>query len=504
MMYAMAIIPLLLVGLYAYQKYRFSIERSISEYAFTHMSEDDKQRIYALIAEQSPGIYDSAPEPLVGRLLQKGIRKHDSNAEIISNDAGMRSKRPYTHKEENVYRIICLGDSLVYGQAGKEEDRLGDQIEEILSTLGVTVNGKRIEVYSIGIPSWTGLNEAAYLSTRISEYAPDLVFVLMVANDIDASAGVTGTGKVTVRFSPEYREYGPGVFFLMWPKFFGEEYHNLLKYDLGPESRALWEKTFAAWKRLETLSARHGGKMVFGILERDPLSLELCKFFFERNGLTSPLIVTNYLKHELPHDAHPDRKGHRIMALHYLHTAANLGWLPVKISDLPVLNKRLDIATSYPASTDKIQAMKKQMIEEILEENIVFNDLTKKTTRGFLGGIFPYEKDDPLKHHPYGTLRTGFLLKRRPDSHTLFLEIDVPPRVELYPFNLEMYVNAEKTAELNLENEQDAGRHVLRSIIPKNDEFEHTVEVILTTESYWATINDFSMLSYRLISASQE
>lgn len=119
----------------------------------------------------------------------------------------MRSKLRFTPKGQDKYRIVCLGDSCVFGTGGKEEDRFGNQIEDILNGLGVTVDGKAIEVYSLGVPSWTAVNESTYLSSRITEYAPDVVLALMISN----GTGVLGTGHVTARFSPQHRRLGSGV-----------------------------------------------------------------------------------------------------------------------------------------------------------------------------------------------------------------------------------------------------------------------------------------------------
>ncbi|NQU08595.1 MAG: SGNH/GDSL hydrolase family protein [Candidatus Abyssubacteria bacterium] len=502
-MICISAIPLLLLGLYVFLRFNI-LSDHFFQFAWVHISEDDKEKIYALLAEQTPGLYDTSPEPLVGRLLKKNVIKRHNKVEIRSNNGGMRSKRFYGSKKKNTYRMICLGDSLVFGSGGEEEDRFGDQIEEMLREWDVRIDGKEVEVYSIGIESWTALEEATYLSSRISAYNPDLVLVLMVSNDISENLAVTGIGQPTQKFSSEARSFGSGVFVNSWPGIFGIKWYSVLSDDLGPESRALWEKAFTAWKRLETLLDRKGKKMILGILDQSPLFTELCKYFHERSGMHSPLIVTQYFESQLPNDIHPNREGHRILALHYLHKLASLRWLPVSRNDLPALEHRLTVSTERRSDAEKLDSLKRDSVMKTLTENMAFNDMNGNAIRSFLGGIYPGRIHEPLKHYPYGSPRSGFLLRRKEDAKTVMLEIEVPQRVELYPFKLDMYLTGHKAAELELDDVEKAGTHRLQGVIPETEEFEYAVEVVLRTDSYWTTIDDHTMKSYRLISAWQE
>ena len=506
-----AIAPIVLLIWYAPLKIDALYENYLLKYGMGNMSESDKEEIYALLASQSPGMWDSIPEPLVGAILQRNTVKYHMRATVNSNNAGMRSTTPFAKKKANTYRIICLGDSLVYGFGGKEEDRFGNQIAEILRELKVTVSGKKIEVYSVGLPGWNALNSATYLSSRISEYDPDLVLALMVENDIDDSFGVMGIGKLTGRFSPQYRSYGSGIFMADWPMLLakGERAHNVLLFDLGPESRTRWEKMFNAWKRLEMLLDKRGGKMVFGVLYQPPFRAseppfrELCEYFYEQSGMKSPFIFTDFFGEALPHDPHPNKKGHRIIAVHYLHTLASLGWLPIESDDLPTLDSRLDTATEHPPDTEVIR-QKKQYYVKRLPERIEFDSLNAQNTLGILGGIYPGMEDEPLNQYPDASLKSVFVMRRDDNAGKTVLEIEVPRFVELYPFKLEMQLNGQAPIEMVLDDIEKAGRHRLECSIPKSGDFDSTIEIALRTDSYRTRIDDSTMRSYKLISAWQE
>jgi len=502
-MFAIAVIPFLSLGAYVVIKFDTLFEDKIIQFIMTHLPKEEKEKVYTLIARKSLGMYDTVPEPLVGRTLQRNRTIYGKTA-IFLNNAGMRSRDQYTTKAKDKYRIICLGDSFVFGHDVNEDDRLGNQIEKILEELDATVNGKRVEVYSVGVPSWTSVNEATYLSSRMSDYEPDLVFALMLYNDIGDGEGVLGIGCSTSQFSPEYRNHGSAVFSCSLPSLFNVSLESLLWNDLGPESRIRWEKAFAAWKRLEVLLEKSNGRMILGISSMDPLFIELCKFFHERSDMRSPLIFTNCFEHRNLEDPHPNREGHRVIGLHYLHTAADLGWLPIKAEDLPPLDSRLSMETEHSPDPDKMHILKEERIRECLDEEISFDNIKPNNARAFLGGIFPENEEQPLKNYPCGSLKSCFLLKQKRNAKNVLLEIDVPPQVELFPYSLQMHLNGHPAAELNLTSNEDSGRHILEGTIPKTQEFDSTIEVLLLTQSYWTTINNPGMKSFYLIKAWQE
>ena len=478
-------------------------QRVLYRYGVRNLSAEQKKEFYAMMAENTPGIWDATPESTVGRVLQRSITKEYTQTVLVSNDAGMRSERPYVPKDSNRFRIICLGDSMVMGTGADEEDRWGDQMEEMLRDLDVAVDGKQIEVYSVGVGGWSAINEASYLSHRISSYAPDIVLVMMVGNDITDTPGILGIGQASYGFTPEHRRLGSGVMADVWPFHFGFAENNVLSFGLGPESTSRWDKSFEAWKRLETVLEETGGRMVFGVLQSPPLFLELSKFYFAKAGLKSPLIMTSYFGERLPHDAHPNRTGHGILAAHYLHVMAELGWLPVNAAALPPLHPKLTTETSYPADRSKIVSLQAEMAST-LDEEIAFGDLSKDNVRAILGGIYPGSDEDRLGTLPFGSPKSAFVLRRKDAAEWVLVEVEVPPHAELYPYRLDMHLDGELAATLTLSTAGEAGRHVIKGAFPEGHAPGPAVEITLRTDSYWMTIDDFTMKSYRLVSARQE
>ena len=479
-------------------------EDRLLRYAATRMSAEEQAVLHSRLSQAVPGLWQPVPEPEVTYLLQKHIDKRSKGARIRSNRAGMRSHREYTRKKKDRFRIVCLGDSLVMGTGGREQDRWGDQMETLLEVLGVEVDGKPIEVYSLGLDGWTAINEATYLTSRISAYQPDIVLAMTFQNDITDSGAVLGNGLVTYGFSSESRRDGSGVMIGAWPQIFGVAAQNFLFAGLGPESLGRWEKTFKAWKRLEDLVAASGGKMLFSFLRANPLFGELAKLHHGRAGMQSPVLVTGYLGNKLPHDPHPDRTGHHILATHYLHALASLRWLPIDAADLPPLHHKLDTELTQQPNEKRLRALQTRLIHKQLDEEIAFDRLGKRQVLAILGGIYPGSGPRLIGSLPFGSPRSVFLLRRKPEATQVVLEIEVPPRIELFPFELTLRIDGEPTATLLLEHRSRAGRHVLVGSLPPANDPISALEIGLLTDSYWTEIHDPVMKSYRLVSVRQQ
>lgn|GEM_PF-6771298 len=328
-MWIMVLIPSLLMVYLFLGPIREVSGRLFFQYAVKYLPRSLQEAVLNQLAAKASGIYDTVPEPEVGRILQRNVIKMNGRVEIVSNNAGMRDHRTYLSKPNSIYRIVCLGDSYVFGEGGKEEDRMGNQLEEMLERLKITGEGKPIEVYSLGIPSWSTINEATYLTSRLSAYDPDLIIIIMVNNDLGDSLGVTGFGTATNAFSPEYRKEGSGIFPIYAPGAFGVLKSNFLVYDLGPECRTRWKKAFNSLKRLEELQRSRHKKMLILVLDH-PYFVPLAIFYHDQYHLQAPLLISSYLMEKdaiLPHDPHPSRRGHEILANHLLHQMAHLGWI---------------------------------------------------------------------------------------------------------------------------------------------------------------------------------
>lgn len=485
-----------------------ALQPQLVAYAFDHLSERDKLEIYAQIVTGVESVADTVPEPLVARVLQRNGSFVIKQADVRSNNAGMRSSSPFVTKQREVFRIVCLGDSFVFGTGGREEDRFADQMEAFYRDNGITSDGREIEVYALGLGSWTTVQEASYLISRISDYDPDVILVLTVANDITSLSGVTGKGLLTSHFSPEERHWGSGVFTNQAGGAFGVSDYSALTWDLTAESHTRWQKALTKLKRLADLQTRRENHILFSTLPAwtsERCFQEIYKHRFVRSMIDAPFLTMNFFPEEgtrLEHDNHPNRKGHEILASHYVHAMAALGWVPVPEELLPDLHSGLSLDFEVAVSAKTVEECK-QGTADTLKLSMDFRSLEPRDTTAFLGGILPDRGgNDAFAGPVWASPRCGFLL-RTPDENepsSVDIDIEIPPFIELFPLHIDVFVNGRRSAGFDF-GISDAGRQTLVVDADSPAPGRDAIEIVLESTTHFTTIDDPRMKSFRLIAA---
>lgn len=510
-MLAIPIAFVAIVGLFL----RPRLEGQIVAYVAATLSAKERESIYQKIGESYGGLWDVVSEADVARIARRNAVGVENQAEVRTNNAGMRSSHPYRNKPKGVYRIACLGDSMVLGSGGLEQDRFCDQLEEFYREKGITVDGATLETVALGISSWTLVQEATYLASRLSAYDPDLILLLSVRNDIADNYGVTGTGSTTRAFSPEHRRWGSAFFHNKIGYEFGNpKCCSALQYDLSPESRARWDKAIDRLSRLVDLQRRRGKHTLLSVLDRPRRDgryswfTEMFRFHIKRAKIDEPLVVVKWPLNEagmsLPHDpSHPTRIGHTILRDQYIHVLDRLGWIPVPKDDLPLLSSAAPAdlrGTSDPAS---LQRYRQSYVKQYIPEELDFEDFDPKWTHAMLGGLFPDRTDRPLESPPWASVRTGFVLRRPSDSDRQRVEIEItaPPYPELFPLRIDVSIQGELAGRFVFPEPHDSGHYRLEVPVQALADDALVVEVILETSSYFVHFNNGRMRSYQLVSA---
>jgi len=473
------------------------------------LTDEERAALVAAASEQVTGFWDATPEPLVGRLGRPGAQVRSKGAEVEINGAGLRSRREFERKPPGIYRVVCLGDSFVFGVAGREQDRYCDQLEAFYAEHDVRVEGARIEAWAVGLGSWTAVQSATYLSTRISDYEPDLVLVLTVPNDVTDASGVTGIGTVTSRFAPDRRALGSAVFSNRAGAAFGDATLSALTSDLVPEAVRYWGRAMAALRRLTELQQQRGGRILHGVLDfSSPYFVEAYKRFYHEARIAAPAIVTNYSfgpETRLPHDAHPSRIGHGHLMAHYVHVLDALGWIEVPEDVRPPLHPRLSLDTRLPVDHAALAARRREFMEDFVRAELDFASLRPSDTVAFLGGILP-ERFGPhaLDAPPWGSVRSGFVLRAPEGPATLVLEVRIPPRVELYPLTLRASIDGRAPRVFEWSEPPRTAVQTLRVPVAADPSTSPVLEVMLEADRYFTMMLDGRMRSFQLLRASFE
>ena len=206
-----------------------------------------RDEVMAELIEASPGIWDSFPDPDVGRVLQAAPAL-DLDARPPGNRLGLRERDYALPKPPGVQRVVLLGDSYVFGNGVAAADRLGVRLAEYLRLRAGNAEAA-IECLHVGVGGWNVRAECAYLRRQLSLLEPDLVVQVLFSNDLDDTGAVRGFGAMA-RSSTQRPGLTDSLFAASHPFELGFTGFNLLTAGLDFESRTRYAEARAELERL--------------------------------------------------------------------------------------------------------------------------------------------------------------------------------------------------------------------------------------------------------------
>jgi len=120
------------------------------------------------------------PDPLLGHRLVPGQSTFTHSFPVTTNSHGFRDREFPTLSHPGFVRILCLGDSLTFGDGVAVGDTYPKQVEEFLNASG----SKKYEVINTGVASYDTWQEVTFFRTRGLEFRPSTVVIGFYANDI--------------------------------------------------------------------------------------------------------------------------------------------------------------------------------------------------------------------------------------------------------------------------------------------------------------------------------
>lgn len=124
------------------------------------------------------------PDPELAYRHRPGFHQVISGAEVKINSRGLRDAEHDLRKSSGVFRILVLGDSVVFGWGVPADARFTDLLERKLNAASAAgVSSRRFEVINTGVGSYGAHQELVYFRKEGVRYEPDLVLLFHVAND---------------------------------------------------------------------------------------------------------------------------------------------------------------------------------------------------------------------------------------------------------------------------------------------------------------------------------
>lgn len=136
------------------------------------------------------------PHPFIGFCLREGaIRGQGTATPQIVNPRGYRGPGAGP-KGANEYRVLCVGDSVMYGDNLAEADTVPAQLEEILRS---KITAKKVNVINGGVLAYTSAETFVSIALRGIDLRPDAVIFYEGPNDV--------APRLIQRFRPDYSHY---------------------------------------------------------------------------------------------------------------------------------------------------------------------------------------------------------------------------------------------------------------------------------------------------------
>ncbi|HAH08122.1 MAG TPA: hypothetical protein DCM05_16620 [Elusimicrobia bacterium] len=143
--------------------------------------------------------------PGVGYQLVPDMTACSMHGRFHINKWGFRGPEYPMEKPPGTFRLLALGDSVLYGDSAKEND--------VTQSLGRLLDAappkgfERVQSINTSVPSYSTCQELALLNGLADKFSPDLVLVGYVMNDPEGARVPFGLDIATGRIAWRYRAY---------------------------------------------------------------------------------------------------------------------------------------------------------------------------------------------------------------------------------------------------------------------------------------------------------
>lgn len=121
------------------------------------------------------------PDTILGHRLAPRQHSFTHSFPVTTNSYGFRDREVSIEPSPDILRILCLGDSLTFGDGVAMDATYPKQVEALLNAAKPTL---RYEVINAGVPSYDTWQEIAFFAHKGIEFKPDIVLLGFYGNDV--------------------------------------------------------------------------------------------------------------------------------------------------------------------------------------------------------------------------------------------------------------------------------------------------------------------------------
>ena len=407
-----------------------------------------------------------------------GVPTWKTGVPLTTNSAGFRYPKEFGPKPPGTFRVVVLGDSFVASAAGRYEDGIAPQLEQMLTrALAADAESpERVEVYPIGIGGWNIISELEFLTHNLHRLEPDVVLHVVNANDLDSGFGfVLGNYRSTAYDAQ--RVFGTTYASIASPK--KSQRRAKLKGLVGsyliPESRRRYGMAAERIERLQDLLRRElEADYLLSVLSASiqyGLGEALRGIVPHERILLAPAAMRG---HNLaPLDRHPNREGYRLLALSLAHALNDFGILPLREDALAAEGEYAPYSSLDAEPATREDAEKRFHVDEIPSEIRGDRDHLRPRdgARSVVGGVYRGAVLSP---------EAMFALSRPKDATHIEVEVQFPRVPALDGGTMQVWIDGVPSGELPMQ----PGLQKARLPLPPGKS-ERLVEVALRADRFY-------------------
>lgn len=121
-------------------------------------------------------------EEPIGYRFPPGLKGHFNGVPVEINEYGMRDRPVPEDKEPGEFRILAMGDSVIFSIGVRYEDSIPAQLERMANENASA--GRRYRTLNMGVPSYNTVQELEQLRQVGLKLQPDVAFLYIIPNDL--------------------------------------------------------------------------------------------------------------------------------------------------------------------------------------------------------------------------------------------------------------------------------------------------------------------------------
>ena len=123
------------------------------------------------------------PNSLKSNFKQEGVNSLGVRYRVVTNEKSLRRDAPIKYKkDDNIYRILVLGDSIAYGRGVGNRETFSFYLENLLKKAKPGIN---FEVLNSAVPYWGPLQYYFYMKNEGYKYNSDLIILALESSNAE-------------------------------------------------------------------------------------------------------------------------------------------------------------------------------------------------------------------------------------------------------------------------------------------------------------------------------